>query len=164
VRDKVGAMSPPKRTPLPALLAFAALAFSCASEPPPPPRVVAPPEATTIVMPPPKDLSICQRSAKPTTGGDATTIGSFEGFSRDWIGKMRTIATARASTAGPKQIRDVYEMELRPTGSAQAPYVGILTYCEVALHCSGAGQTSCKPSSSTVVRELFRYQAGQWVY
>jgi hypothetical protein len=152
-------MSSLARASLCSVLALAALALACASEAPPPPRVVAPPDATTIVMPPPKDLSICQRNAKPTTGGDAATIGSFEGFSRGWIAKMRA-----AATAGPKQIRDVYEMELRPTGSAQAPYVGILTYCEVAMQCAGAGQTSCKPSSSTVVKEMFRYQAGQWVY
>ena len=153
------------RAVLHAALTLSALAVACVSAPPPaPPRVVAPPEAITIVTPPPKDPSICQRAAKVTTGGDAAMIGSFESFSRDWIGKMKAVAAARATTAGRKRIRDSYEMELRPTSSALAPYVGILSYCELALQCTSAAESSCMPSTSTVVKEMFRYQAGKWVY
>jgi hypothetical protein len=146
-------------------LAWLTLAsFACAPPPPPPPRVVAPPEAPAIVMPPPKEVSICQRPARPTTGGDAATAASFEAFSRGWIEKMRAVGTARAAIAGRKRIRDAYEMELRPTSSAQAPYVGILSYCELALECASPAETSCKAVSSTVVKEMFRYQGGKWVY
>jgi hypothetical protein len=150
--------------PIRVLALAGVLLAACAAPAPPPARVVAPPEATTIVMPPPKDLSICQRDAKPTTGGDAAITASFESFSRDWIHKMRAVAAARAATAGHKRIRDPYEMELRPTGSAQAPYVGILSYCELALKCSGAAASSCEATASTVVKEMFRYQSGKWVY
>ncbi len=157
-------MTPLPRIPLIVVLALATAAVACAAPPPPPPRVVAPPEATTIVMPPPKDLSICQRAAKPTTGGDPAITTSFESFSHDWIQKMRAVVVARSATAVRKSIRATYEMELRPTGSTQAPYVGILSYCELDLQCSGAGESSCKASASTVVKEMFRYQAGNWVY
>lgn len=115
-------------------------------------------------MPPPKDLSICQRAAKETRGADAATNASFESFSHGWIQKMRAVAAARATSASRKSIRNTYEMELRPTGSAQAPYVGILSYCELSLQCTSPAENTCKAASSTVVKEMFRYQAGQWVY
>jgi hypothetical protein len=158
-------MTPARRIIALSLLALAAFALACTPPPPPPPpRVVAPPEAPAIVMPPPKEISICQRPARPTTGGDAATTTSFEAFSRGWIEKMRAVLAARAKVSGRKSIRDVYEMELRPTTSTQAPYVGILSYCELALECTSAAETSCKAVSSTVVKEMFRYQGGKWVY
>ncbi|HEY8121368.1 MAG TPA: hypothetical protein VII78_08620 [Myxococcota bacterium] len=143
----------------------AALGATCGGTPPPaPPRVVAPPPATELVMPtPPAEVTICQRDARPTSGGDAAVVASFEQFSRDWIGKMKAVANARFATER-KRLRNTYEMDLRATGSAQAPWVGVLSYCEVALKCETNAETSCRPSSSVVVKEMFRYQAGQWVY
>jgi hypothetical protein len=55
-------------------------------------------------------------------------------------------------------------LDLRAPGRPQAPWVGVLSYCEVALKCETNAETSCRPSSSVVVKEMFRYQAGQWVY
>lgn len=135
------------------------------STPPPaaPARVVAPPPATELVLPPPAEVTICQRDARPTSGGDAATTVSFEQFSRDWVTKMKTIARARFATE-KKRLRETYEMELRATGSAVAPWVGVLSYCEVTLQCAGAAESSCKPTSSTVVKEMFRLQGGKWVY
>jgi hypothetical protein len=135
------------------------------SAPPPaaPARVVAPPAATELIMPPPAEISICQREARPTTGGDAETTSSFEQFSRDWIGKMKAIAAARFA-AQRTRLRETYEMELRSTGSARAPYVGVLSYCEITLQCASSAETGCKPTSSTVVKEVFRYEAGKWMY
>jgi hypothetical protein len=147
-------------------LAFITLAAACESAPPPAPveRVVAPPEATTIVTPPPAELSICQRAARPISGGDAATAASFETFSRGWVEKMRGVANARATAASRTTIRDTFEMELRATNSAQAPYVGVLSYCEIGNACTSIAAHSCKPRTSTVVKEMFRYQAGKWVY
>jgi hypothetical protein len=146
-------------------LAFVTLATACESAPPPAPeRVVAPPDATTIVTPPPSELTICQRDARPTSGGDAATIASFEEFSRTWLEKMRAVANAKASATARTTIRNSHEMELRPTSSAQAPYVGVLTYCEIGNACTSTAPHTCKPRTSTVVKEMFRYQAGKWVY
>ncbi|HEU4431483.1 MAG TPA: hypothetical protein VFT98_22170 [Myxococcota bacterium] len=137
---------------------------ACGSPAPPPeqPRVVAPPEAPAIVTPPPAEVTICQRDAKPTAGADAATIASFEAFSHKWVAKMKEVAAARATATSRTTLRNTYEMELRATGSAQAPFVGVLSYCEIALTCTGA--QVCQPASSTVVKEMFRYQAGNWVY
>jgi hypothetical protein len=150
--------------PLVLALAFAALS-ACESAPPPPvERVVAPPAATTIVTPPPAELTICQRDAKPTSGGDAVTVASFEEFSRGWVKKMRDVANAKASATARTTIRNSFEMELRPTNSAQAPYVGVLTYCEIGNSCTSLAPHTCTARTSTVVKEMFRYQAGKWVY
>ena len=136
--------------------------FGAACESPPPAQPVANP-AAPAPAPPPHVLSICDRNAKPTTGDDAKTIASFEAFSRDWIEKMRRVGAARG-VAGRKRIRDAYEMELRPTQSAQAPYIGVLRYCEIGLSCTAAAESSCREATSTVVTEMFRYQAGKWVF
>ena len=139
--------------------------FSVACESPGPAALVAPPTtaAPAPAPTPPPELSICQRDAKPTSGADSSTIASFEAFSRTWIDKMKAIAAARG-VAGRKRLRNTYEMQLVPTGSEQAPYVGVLHYCEVALSCTSAEEASCTAVSSVVVTEMFRYQAGQWVY
>ena len=156
-------------TPLLRALVFAGLSsalLGAACESPPPAAPVTKPAAPAPApppAPPPRALSICERNPKPTTGGDATAIASFETFSRGWIEKMRRVGAARG-VAGRKRIRDAYEMQLRPTQSAQAPYVGVLYYCEIGLTCTAAVESSCKESTTTVVTEMFRYQAGKWVF
>ena len=137
--------------------------FVAACESPAPAALGAPPATAAPAPPLVAELSICQRDAKPTSGADSSTIASFEAFSRTWIDKMKAIAAARG-IAGRKRLRNTYEMQLRPTGSAKAPYVGVLHYCEIALACASAEEASCKAVSSVVVTEMFRYQAGQWVY
>jgi hypothetical protein len=146
------------------LLASIAFFAACGSPAPPaaPPRVVAPPEAPAIVTPPPAEVTICQRDAKPTTGADAATIASFEAFARSWVEKMKAVAAVRATATSRTTLRNTYELELRATRSARAPYVGVLSYCEISLTCTGA--QTCQPASSTVVKEMFRYQGGIWVY
>lgn len=153
----------PRRAALCASLLAVACSSAAPTAPEASPRVVAPPPATEIVTPPPAAVTICQRDAIPTTGADAETVTSFEKFSSDWIAKMRSVAAARFASER-KRLRGTYEMELRTTGSAQAPYVGVLSYCEITLQCASAAETSCRPASSTVVKEMFRFQAGKWVY
>jgi len=69
-----------------------------------------------------------------------------------WLEKMRKAGGAKNVPGGPRLIRDAFETELRPTGNEQASWVGLLRYCE---------QT---PSKSTIVTEIFRFQAGKWMY
>ena len=160
------AMSPVIRALLVLASCLGLLGATCGSSPLPPvsaARIVAPPAATEIITPPPVEVSICQRDARPTTGADEATNTSFEQFSHEWIGKMKAIAAARFA-AQRRRLRETYEMELHPTGSARAPYVGVLSYCELTLQCADSAETSCKPTSSTVVKEVFRYEAGKWVY
>ena len=131
-----------------AALCVALLGAACERPPPPAPL--------------PRILTICERDAKPITGGDPAIAASFEAFSRGWIEKMKRVSVARG-TARRTRIRDTYEMQLRPTGSPRAPYVGVLQYCEIGLSCGSASESSCVEASSTVVTELFRYQGGQWI-
>jgi hypothetical protein len=159
-------MSPVTRAFLVFASSLGLVGATCGGSTPPPvsaARVVAPPAATELVLPPPEEISICQRDARPTTGGDAETARSFEQFSREWIDKMKAVAAARF-TAQQRRLRETYEMELRPTGSARAPYVGVLSYCEITLQCASSAETVCRAASSTVVKEVFRYEAGKWMY
>ncbi len=121
------------------------------------PVVKAPPPAPT------RALTLCDGKAKsPVAVSDAEVNASFRTFSEGWISKLRR---AGASASSRRRIPDSLETELRPTGSKAAPYVGILRYCEQTLSCAGAGTAeTCQPSKSTLVTEIFRFQAGQWVY
>jgi len=89
---------------------------------------------------------------------------SFRAFARTWLEKLREGGVATDAPGGHTQIRDEFEIELKPTGSQQAPWVGVLRYCEEELHCTGANATSCQPWKSRAVTEIFRFQAGEWMY
>jgi hypothetical protein len=97
---------------------------------------------------PERELTLCERPARPAATLQEPQIeGSFRAFANEWLARMRKVGAAQG-----RRILDAFETELRPTGSAKAPWVGVLRYCE---------QT---PSKRTVVSEIFRYQAGEWVY
>ena len=115
--------------------------------------------------PPARELTLCERPARAAAAAqDPEVDASFRAFARTWLEKMREAGAAKDAPRGRTQIRDEIETELRPTGSQQAPWVGVLRYCEQELHCTGADAASCQPSKSTAVTEIFRFQAGQWMY
>ena len=88
---------------------------------------------------------------------------SFDDFARGWVEDMRR-REARAREAGQNHTGPGQEwrVELRPTGKARTPYVGILHFTEHHMRCSGAD--ACQRTSSTGVSEIFRFQNGKWVY
>ena len=107
---------------------------------------LAPPAAAPAPAAPARTLNLCERPAKPSAAPqDPQAEASLRAFGRTWLEKMR-------KADGRKQIRDDFETELRPTGNKQAPWVGIVRYCEKT------------PSKSTVVTEIFRFEGGKWVY
>jgi hypothetical protein len=57
-----------------------------------------------------------------------------------------------------------FAVELRPTGYAAAPYVGILRYSEQIFSCRDIAANDCTLSSQIPVTEIFRFQNGRWVY
>ncbi|MFQ5416448.1 MAG: hypothetical protein ACE5FL_05280 [Myxococcota bacterium] len=59
---------------------------------------------------------------------------------------------------------DDFTVELRPTGHASAPYVGILRYREQIFSCRNIAANDCTLSSQIPVTEIFRFQDGRWVY
>ena len=100
---------------------------------------------------------------------------SFTRFAQDWMDKIRQAAkvgkqnpTLRAGPSAPRASYTDYanghQVELRPTGNARAPYVGVLRYQELVYACRDATATDCVISSRLPVTEIFRYQDGRWVY
>jgi hypothetical protein len=108
---------------------------------------------TAAPAPPERALSLCERPARPAAKlHDPKIEASFRTFASTWVEKMRKAGAAKNAPGGFRKIRDAFETELRPTGNEQAPWVGLLRYCE---------QTASK---STIVTEIFRFQAGKWQY
>jgi len=101
---------------------------------------------------------------------------SFERFADEWMTKVQSSTvdaqqrpTIRPGANGGPMITyrgygDDYSVELRPTGHASAPYVGILRYQEQVYSCRDAQATDCSVASTIPVTEIFRFQNGRWVY
>jgi hypothetical protein len=129
------------------------------------PQTQTPPQPAAAPAPPQRGLTICDRPPKPAaTPADPKVEASFRAFARTWVGKMGKAGAAKGAAGGRKRIRDEFETELRPTGSKQAPWVGLLRYCEETLRCTSASAASCQVSKSTAVTEIFRLEAGKWTY
>jgi len=144
----------------PLFVAGSLLVAACQPAPKPPAAPAAPAPRTHSE----RALTICDRPPKPAaTPADPKIEASFRAFARTWIGKMGKAGAAKGA-GSRKRIRDEFETELKPTGSKQAPWVGILRYCEETLRCTSASAASCQVSKTTAVSEIFRFQAGKWTY
>jgi hypothetical protein len=104
---------------------------------------------------------------------DNTAKASFTKFARSWMDKVQATASDQKPTVQPgaanatmtyRDYGDDFTVELRPTGHASAPYVGILRYSEQIFSCAKMAGENCTMSSSIPVTEIFRYQGGRWVY
>jgi hypothetical protein len=98
---------------------------------------------------------------------------AFETFAQNWMAKVQRMAAEQKQTVQPgasntlvtyRDYGDEFTVELRPTGHAVAPYVGILRYQEQVYSCRDLGSNDCSLSSQIPVTEIFRYQGGRWVY
>ena len=100
---------------------------------------------------------------------------ALSNFAESWMGKMenneaqnRLRPTVRPgatqSVITYRGFSDDYKVELRPTGHPNAPYIGILRYTEQVYTCNQGASSSCSVASSVPVTEIFRYQAGRWIY
>jgi len=100
---------------------------------------------------------------------------SFNDFASTWMQKMKRIETANrakpklesvggTTVASYRGYADDFDIELKPTGSKSAPWVGILRYNELQFSCADSAAHSCSPSKRTRVTEIFRFQGGKWVY
>ena len=106
---------------------------------------------------------------------DDTARSALGDFAKTWMSKMknaeaqnRKSPTVRPGAAHSvvtyRGFGDDYKIELRPTGHPTSPFIGILRYSEHVYTCRQAGDSDCSVASSVPVTEIFRYQAGRWVY
>jgi hypothetical protein len=101
----------------------------------------------------------------PSDPSLARAQASFQDFAEDWMKKMDAAEMHAREKAGGGSYRgyaDDFKIELKPTGSTAAPYVGLLRYQE--HQCAAGGGSTCKVLSTTAVTEIFRFQGGRWVY
>jgi hypothetical protein len=100
---------------------------------------------------------------------------SFDEFAKGWMQKMARLESqnrtspklesqAGSMVASYRGYEPEYVIELKPTGSATAPWVGILRYHELTYTCADKSTASCAPSKKMRVTEIFRFQGGKWVY
>jgi len=98
---------------------------------------------------------------------------AFETFAQKWMEKVQRMARDQKPVVSPgaaqttvtyRDYGDDFTVELRPTGHAAAPYVGILRYNEQIFSCRDLSSNDCTLSSQVPVTEIFRYQDGRWVY
>jgi hypothetical protein len=100
---------------------------------------------------------------------------SFEKFARQWMSKVHGLEQKHRSnpTVKPGESEPVvtyrgygedYSIELRPTGHASAPYVGLLRYTEHVYSCTNVEVKNCHIASTVPVTEIFRYQNNRWSY
>jgi hypothetical protein len=103
------------------------------------------------------------------------TMLSFNSFASDWMAKMERVETQNRARPqilpnGPQSLITYkgygadFEIEIKRTGYARAPFVGLLRYKEQLFTCTDPGATRCRIASITPVTEIFRFQDGRWVY
>jgi hypothetical protein len=114
-------------------------------------------------------------AAIPEDDSHQRTLRSFESFASRWMEKMERVETH--NRASPK-IRPYgsqklitykgyggdFKVEIKYTGYAPAPFVGVLRYSEQLFTCADARATRCRLAATTPVTEIFRFQNGRWVY
>ena len=100
---------------------------------------------------------------------------SFDAFAQRWMDRVhrlearhRNKPTVNEGSEGPivtyRGYGNDYTIELRETGYARAPYVGLLRYVEHIYSCASLAARKCRRASSIPVTEIFRFQDGSWAY
>jgi hypothetical protein len=103
------------------------------------------------------------------------TLRSFKSFASTWMDKMERVETRNRTSPqiGPSGARNPvtykgyggdFKIEIKQTGYAKAPFVGVLRYTEQLFTCTDKRATRCRIASTVPVTEIFRFQDGRWVY
>ncbi len=123
-------------------------------------------------------LAVSPALAEPAAipdAGQRRAERAFQAFASDWMHKVHTLEEQSRSRPAVKVgaidpvftyrgYGDDYSIELRPTGHARAPYVGLLRYTEHVYSCASLQAQSCTVASTVPVTEIFRYRNGRWSY
>ncbi len=97
---------------------------------------------------------------------------AFQTFAVEWMQRLHRVEAQNKSSAlgngavavSYRGFDQEFKTELRPTGNAKAPYVGMIRYLEREYRCSDSRALDCKVQKTTPVTEVFRFQDGRWVY
>jgi len=103
---------------------------------------------------------------------------TFAKFARGWLGKLAQEPVRAAKGVrflGPKgpdspnqfTYRDAGEdfaIQMKPTGNAASPFVGILSYTENVYVCRGPTRDDCELVESSPITEIFPFRDGRWQY
>ncbi len=98
-------------------------------------------------------------------GGDDAKR-SFARFTQKWLDHI----PERMHDASPSPGIQYYsaapgaKLEVRPTGHAVRPFVGILRYKERLHSCPGQRRSNCAVERVTNVTEIFSLENGRWKY
>jgi hypothetical protein len=116
-------------------------------------------------------------AAEPPPGRDSADAAreSFERFAKEFIVKLQRANAAlrrqpeiRASRSGPlatyRTTGDAFSIELKSTGNAAAPWVGLLRYTEQLYTCAASDPKSCTLAAHTPITEVFRFRKGRWEF
>jgi hypothetical protein len=107
-------------------------------------------------------------------------LAAFDAFTLEWMKKLAETEGFHKSRAQIKQSLEGFSAEytgylphryihVKKTESTDTPYVGILTYYEKTLRCTGktkeeALQGPFDQVDTSQVSEIFRFTKGKWVY
>lgn len=105
----------------------------------------------------------------------ARAKSSFEKHCRSWMASLEKNEAENRRKAPVYGVADEavirfdgygdhWETQVKPTGSAAAPFVGILRYKENLYTCLRDDATRCTITRSIPVSEIFSYKNGRWTY
>ncbi len=114
-------------------------------------------------------------AAIPEDDSHQRTLRSFKSFASGWMEKMERVETRNRTSpeirlhgsrtlVTYKGYGSDFKIEIKHTGYAKAPFVGVLRYSEQLFTCADERATRCRIASTTPVTEIFRFQDGRWVY
>jgi hypothetical protein len=103
---------------------------------------------------------------------------AFTKFARGWLGSLSREAAPPGNgmrfltpkpPGQPEQFtyRDCDEdfaIQMKPTGNAASPFVGILSYTENVYVCRGPTRDDCELVESSPITEIFPFRDGRWQY
>jgi hypothetical protein len=127
-------------------------------------------------------LALCLLVAAPASADSPRSNASreraeaaFQDFARQWMAKVRSLEERDRRSprvaAGPgtpvftyRGYGEEFGTELRPTGDAAAPFVGLLHYTQRVYSCRSLEARECSLAATIPVTEIFRYQRGRWTH
>jgi hypothetical protein len=101
---------------------------------------------------------------------------AFADFAQNWLGGLSREAARQENGAGfpapgapgqPERFTyrdsgEAFAIQLKSTGNAASPFVGILSYTENVYLCGGPTRDDCEFVESSPITEIFPFRDGRW--